>query len=51
MGSLHHACIAPSCIVREVGIEKAEPCGMAEGKGMRRSMQSVRGGEPDTTEE
>jgi hypothetical protein len=25
-GPLYHGCIAPSCIAREVGIEKTEPC-------------------------
>ena len=46
---LYHGCIVSSCIARKVEIEKTEPCGMVEGSGMKRSRQSVRGGEPNTT--
>jgi hypothetical protein len=39
--------IEPSCIEREVEIEKTEACGMEEGRGTRASRRKVRGGEPN----
>lgn len=37
--------------MREGEIENVGSCGMAEGRGTRRCRQSVRGGQPNTTEE
>ena len=50
-GSLRHAWIKPSCMKREVKIEKTKSCGMEEGRWMKGYRRKVRGGQPNTPHE